>query len=176
MVRMYKISEAARPFSIRERPVATLPHWATIVRANPTKYEREILKQTTGSIRAPSDVARLLAERVGRLTHEEFYVLCLDKQCTIIGMTMIASGDADTVNVRVSQILRLPVIYGACAMVLVHNHPSGNATPSPDDVTLTDKVFDLADRLGITLLDHVVCGISEVRSMHQDKLGPWRTE
>lgn len=89
---------------------------------------------------------------------EELHVLYLDRQNQLIKDECKAVGTVDHVPVYPREILKSALECGASALILVHNHPSGSATPSEADVTLTESLGTAAEALGVTLHDHVIVG------------------
>lgn len=92
------------------------------------------------------------------LDHEELWVLSLDGRNRLRSSRRAAMGGLSGVHVAVRDVLRTALREGASAFVLVHNHPSGDPTPSDDDVRFTEVVAEGARTVGVPLLDHVVVG------------------
>jgi DNA repair protein RadC len=103
-----------------------------------------------------SDVAAYLAPRIGGLAHEEMWVVSLDGQNGARGARRVAQGGLHGCSVAARDILRAGLADAASGIVLAHNHPSGDPTPSPEDVTMTRAVADACEIVGVPLLDHVV--------------------
>lgn len=93
-----------------------------------------------------------------QLLQEELVVLSMNSRNNILATSMVHRGSATGTHVSPVDVFRVPIVHGASRMLLVHNHPSGDPAPSQSDVTLTKKIRDLGDELGIALLDHVVVG------------------
>lgn len=90
---------------------------------------------------------------------EQMRVLLLDTRHCVRGQRVIYQGTVNSiVDVRIGEVLRPAVAEGWPAIVVVHNHPSGDPQPSRDDVALTRRMKEGADLLGIKLLDHVIVG------------------
>lgn len=90
--------------------------------------------------------------------HEQFVVIFLNKSNTLIHYNIHSKGGISGTVVDVKLILRHAVLLSASALILVHNHPSGNLTPSDADITVTRKLRDAAKLFEIALLDHVIIG------------------
>ncbi|MFO0549884.1 MAG: DNA repair protein RadC [Polyangiaceae bacterium] len=103
-----------------------------------------------------AEVAELARERLGHLDHEEMWVLALDGQNGARGFRRVAQGGLHGCSVAARDILRAGLVEAASAIVLVHNHPSGDPTPSVEDIAMTRLVSDAADVVGVPLVDHVV--------------------
>ena len=114
---------------------------------------------------SPQDVQRLLGPEMGALAQEQLRVLLLDRKNHVTGQRVIYQGNAFSSVVRPAEVLRPAVVEAAVHIIVVHNHPSGDPTPSPQDVSVTRELAKAAELLGITLLDHVVIGGDEAVSL-----------
>ena len=108
------------------------------------------------SIASSADVARWAASRLDALDHEELWLLALDGRSRLRAVRCVAKGGLHGLGVRPADPLRLALRAAASGFVLVHNHPSGDPTPSPEDVVFTQRVACAAAVVGMPLLDHVV--------------------
>lgn len=111
----------------------------------------------------PESVARFLAGRVMLETTESFYVLPLDKRMRLCAgvhaeRLAVATGTADATGVHPRDVFREAIRADACFVVVSHNHPSGDCTPSPQDLRLTQMLIDAGRVVGIRVADHVVLG------------------
>jgi len=97
-------------------------------------------------------------ERHGEPTVERFVCLALDSRSHVIGWHTVATGTSTFVAVGIPEIFRFPILCGAAAIIVGHNHPSGDPSPSPEDVALTARVAESSKLLGIRLLDHIIIG------------------
>lgn len=104
----------------------------------------------------PLPVARMAQARIGALLVEEFWVALLDKQHRLLTFERVGAGTVDQAAVYPREVLALALERKAAALVLVHNHPGGDPTPSPQDLELTRRVAQAAAPLGLAVLDHVV--------------------
>jgi len=102
------------------------------------------------------DVAEWAAPRLAKLTHEELWVLALDGQSRLRAARCVAKGGLHGLAARASDVLRAALRADASAMVLVHNHPSGDPKPSVEDIMFTRSVAMAAQAVGVPLVDHVV--------------------
>jgi DNA repair protein RadC len=117
------------------------------------------------------DVANLLAAEMGRLDQEQLRVLLLSIKNEVMGSSLVYQGNVNSSVVRVAEILKPAVRGNHPSVIVVHNHPSGDPTPSPEDVLITNKIRAGAEMLDIELLDHVVIGGSGHVSMKERGLG-----
>jgi len=107
-------------------------------------------------LRSPEAIAAWAGARLAHLEHEEIWALSLNAQCTLIGARCIAQGGLSTVALSLPKLLRDVVSEGGHSFALVHNHPSGNPTASPEDIAVTRRVAEAAAVLEVPLLDHVI--------------------
>lgn len=104
------------------------------------------------------DVAEYLAPELADLAQEQLRVVLLDTKHHIIGCSLVYQGGLNAVSIRLADCFREAVRAGAAALVLAHNHPSGDPTPSPEDVAVTVDAARIGTLLGIDVLDHVIVG------------------
>jgi DNA repair protein RadC len=109
-------------------------------------------------IRSPADVAARLLVDLGRLEREELRVLALNAKNVVRRISTVYVGNVSSSLVRVGELFRDAVRLDASAVVLVHNHPSGDPTPSPEDLHLTAEAIAAGRLLDVDVLDHVVIG------------------
>jgi len=110
------------------------------------------------TIRGPHDVADRLILQMGRLEREELRVVLLDTKNHVLRVATVYQGNVSASLVRVGVLFRDAVRLNAAGVILVHNHPSGDPTPSPDDLHLTAEALAAGRLLDIQLLDHLVIG------------------
>ena len=110
------------------------------------------------TIRGPADVAERLILQMGRLEREELRVVMLDTKNHVLRVATVYQGNVSSSLVRVGELFRDAVRLNAAGVILVHNHPSGDPTPSPDDLHLTAEALAAGRLLDIALLDHLVIG------------------
>ena len=110
------------------------------------------------TIRSPRDVADRLSVEMGRLEREELRVLALNAKNVVQRVSVCYAGNVSASLVRIGELFRDAVRLDASGIVLVHNHPSGDPTPSPDDLHLTAEAIAAGRLLDIDVLDHVVIG------------------
>lgn len=102
------------------------------------------------------DAAEFLVPQFGTQPVEQFGVMLLDTKHRLLRTTVLSVGTLDASIVHPREVFRAAASAGAAALVLFHNHPSGDPTPSPDDVALTRRLVQAGDLMGITVLDHVI--------------------
>lgn len=109
-------------------------------------------------IRSPADVGERLLPAMRHLEREELVVLLLNTKNVVTGRRAVYAGNLAGSSVRVGEVYRDAVRRQAAAVVVVHNHPSGDPTPSADDLRITAELAEAGRLLDIELLDHVVIG------------------
>lgn len=107
-------------------------------------------------IRSPEDAARILAPHMAALPRETLQVILLDGRHRMMDMAQIAEGRVNTVGASMADVFRDAVRRDCPAVILAHNHPSGDPSPSDDDAKLTRKAAEAGKILGVEVLDHVV--------------------
>ena len=111
----------------------------------------------TQRILTPEDAHRVCGDLAG-LAQECFHVLCLTAKHGLINRHLVTLGLADSALVHPREVFRPAVTDGASAVVLVHNHPSGDTTPSAEDVRITRQIVEAGKIMDIRVLDHVIVG------------------
>ncbi len=110
------------------------------------------------TLRGPRDLASRLLADLGHLPREELRVALLDTRNGVLAMPTIYRGNVSAALVRIAELFRDAVRLHASRLILVHNHPSGDPTPSPDDLHLTAEAVAAGRLLDIAVLDHLVIG------------------
>ncbi|MCW5880203.1 MAG: hypothetical protein KIS91_04620 [Anaerolineae bacterium] len=122
------------------------------------RYEVATMPATTErrTIRTPADVADYLGPEMVDLAQEQLRVILLDTKHHVLGTRLVYQGGVNAVVIRLGDVFREAVACGAATIVLVHNHPSHDPTPSGDDVHLTREAAQAGKLLGIDVLDHII--------------------
>ena len=118
------------------------------------EIDDNVLNQTLDSPEKVYQVFKFLYKE----TKEKFIVVNLTNQHTIINYEVVAVGSIKAVSIRPAEVLRSAIIINAPAIILVHNHPSGNPRPSKSDIHFTETIKQAAKYFDIEVLDHVVIG------------------
>ena len=122
-------------------------------------------------IRCPEDVANLLGAEMCLLDQEHLRVMLLDTKNRVAGVSEIYIGNVNLSVVRAAEVFRPAIRQNSTAIVVVHNHPSGDPTPSPEDVTMTEQLKSSGQLLGIEVLDHIILGGQGHVSLKEQGLG-----
>jgi DNA repair protein RadC len=127
-----------------------------------------ISKNLKKQIITPSDIADLFMLRMRDLKKEILKGVYLDSKCNVIKYETIAVGGLNTNTVNPGEVFKTAILEDAAAIILTHNHPSGDTTPSSDDIRLTRKLKQLGKLIGIELLDHIIIGDNEYVSFKEE--------
>jgi DNA repair protein RadC len=119
------------------------------------------LAAETKTIRSPADAAAIVRDYIGDADREHFVVLCLDGRHKVVAINTVSVGSLDTAFAHPREVFKPAVLSNSAAVVLAHNHPSGDPEPSPDDCRITARLTNAGNILGITVLDHVIVGQDE---------------
>lgn len=122
-------------------------------------------------VESPEDIVNLVGVEMAALEQEQLRVVLLDTKHRILAIRTVYQGSANQASVRVGELFRDAVRHNAVAIVLVHNHPSGDPTPSSADVRMTRDVVAAGDMLDITVLDHLIIGQGRHSSLKRLGLG-----
>ena len=115
----------------------------------------------------PSDAANLLMLEMGSLEQEQLRVILLDTKNYLISAPTIYQGSAHTAVIRIGEIFKEAVREQATSTIIIHNHPSGDPTPSPEDVHVTERIIEAGRLLDIEVLDHIIIGNQRYVSMKE---------
>ena len=111
------------------------------------------------------DIYEYVHYEMEHLDHEELRILCLDSKRYVIAEDLVYKGTINTSSIRVAEIFKRPLLLNAAGFVLVHNHPSGDATPSAADLVATRKIIETGNTMELPLLDHVIIGAGTFTSI-----------
>lgn len=108
------------------------------------------------TVRSPSDIAARLQFEMASLEQEELRAVILNTKNYVIQVVTVVRGSINSAQVRIAECFREAIRLNAAGIILVHNHPSGDPTPSPDDLHLTAETLAAGRLLDVDLLDHIV--------------------
>ena len=129
------------------------------------------LPQERPKIRNSSEAAQFLMLDMMTLQQEHFSVILLDCKNRIIRVETLYKGNLTAAIVRVGEIFAPAIKYNAAAIIVAHNHPSGDPTPSPEDITVTRSIVQAGKLLDIKVLDHLIIGQQRYVSLRERGLG-----
>lgn len=122
-------------------------------------------------IHSPNDAFALLQFDMSALEQEELRVILLDTRNRVIKIEMVYRGSLSQSQVRVGELFKSAIRSNSASVIVVHNHPSGDPTPSPDDVAVTRQLIQAGKLLDINVLDHLVIGYNRFVSLKERGLG-----
>lgn len=124
------------------------------------------------TISSPADAANLLMYQMAALDQEYLYVILLDTRNRVLGRPLeVYHGSLNTSLIRIGEVFREAVRVNAASIIVAHNHPSGDPSPSPEDVAVTRAVVEAGQLLDIDVLDHLVIGCYRFVSLKERGLG-----
>ena len=119
-----------------------------------------LVRESTGErVRTPEDVYHICGD-IAALAQETFHALLLDAKNGVINREMVSLGVADASLVHPREVFRAAIESGAVAIVVAHNHPTGDPTPSAEDIRITRRLIEAGKVLDIKVVDHVIIGRS----------------
>ncbi|MFD1904592.1 DNA repair protein RadC [Paenibacillus rhizoplanae] len=120
-------------------------------------------------IRSPQDAAEILTEQLRYLQKEHFICLFLNTKNHVIAQETLSMGSLNASIVHPREVFRAAMKCSSAAIICAHNHPSGDPTPSPEDISLTSRLMQAGEIVGIDVLDHLVIGDSSYVSLKEKK-------
>ena len=122
---------------------------------------------STCPISCPDDLVGLLRREMETYDREHVMLVCLNTKNQPINVSTVAIGGLSGAGLRVADIYKTALLSNASRIMLAHNHPSGDPTPSRDDIEITKRIREAGELLGIQLLDHIVVGNNTYCSMQE---------
>ncbi len=122
-------------------------------------------------IQSPQDAVDLVQYEMSALAQENLWVMVLDTRNRVLKINRLYRGSLNASTVRISEIFRSAIQINAASIILFHNHPSGDASPSPEDIQLTTDTVKAGKLLDIEVLDHIIIGLGAFVSMKERRLG-----
>jgi DNA repair protein RadC len=122
-------------------------------------------------ITSPADAANLLLLEMAHLEQEHLRLLLLDTKNRVLASPVVYKGNVNTSVIRIAELFRQAIRHNSTAMILAHNHPSGDPTPSPEDVRVTRQIVEAGQLLDIEILDHLIIGGGRYISLKERGLG-----
>jgi len=131
----------------------------SLVRDEHIKFEQTRLSN-------PSQAQKVIQNLIyaqGQPDREQFCVLLLDAKNKTIGLNIVSTGSLSSASVHPREVLKPAILANAAAMILAHNHPSGELTPSPQDKAITKKIIQASKIMGIAVHEHLIISMDEDR-------------
>lgn len=123
------------------------------------------------AIHSPADVAALVQYEMSALEQEHFRVVLLDTRNQVLDIVELYHGSLNSSMIRVGEVFKPAVRRNAASVIVIHNHPSGDPTPSPDDSAVTKSIVAAGKLMDIEVLDHIIIGQNRFVSMKERGLG-----
>lgn len=128
------------------------------------RWERMTMEQSN-RIASTSEAKHYCRSLLSGLRNEQFYVICLNSRCYVLGEKKISEGSLSEVNAYPRSVVETALNYNAHSVLLCHNHPGGTDYPSGQDIAATQTIQRLLNGVGIMLLDHMIVAGCEIYSM-----------
>ena len=109
-------------------------------------------------VTSPKEVYKIIAEYLKGVDREHLVLITLDTKNVTTSITTISIGSLNTSIVHPREVFKTAILSNAASIILAHNHPSGDSTPSKEDINITDRIKESGKILGIDLLDHLIIG------------------
>jgi len=123
------------------------------------------------SVASPAQAAALVQYEMSALDQEHLRVLLLDTRNRLVRIAEVYRGSLNTSLVRIGEVFREALRHNAAGLIVVHNHPSGDPSPSPEDVALTRSLVEAGKLLDLQVLDHLIIGQGRFVSLRERGLG-----
>lgn len=129
------------------------------------------IEELKPSIMQPQDIADLVMYEMSALEQEELRVMLVDTRSRLIDIIMLYRGSKNSAIIKTGEVFKEAIRQNASGIILIHNHPTGDPAPSPDDVGMTRAIVEAGKLLDIDVLDHLVIGRGRWVSLKQRGLG-----
>ena len=121
-------------------------------------------------IRTPADTLPVLEAELSELAYERFIALALSTKNHVIAVLPVSSGSLNASIVHPRELFQRAILANCASLIVAHNHPSGDPTPSPEDIALTRKLVEAGELLDVPVLDHIVLGYARFTSFKEKGL------
>ncbi len=128
--------------------------------------ESSFLYQTR-TISSPNDAYEMIKEQLEGLDREQFIVACLNTKNEPTNITVVSVGSLNKAIVHPREVFKTAILSNASSIMAFHNHPSGDTTPSDQDIQLTNRLYEAGELLGIKVLDHLIIGDGSFTSLKE---------
>ncbi|ODV53735.1 MULTISPECIES: JAB domain-containing protein [Lysinibacillus] len=118
-------------------------------------------------VRSPQDSYELFRDYIGEVDREHFVVACLDTKNQPTNISTVHIGSLNTSIVHPREVMKTAILSNAASIICCHPHPSGDPTPSPEDIDVTERLAEVGKIVGIELLDHIIIGDGKFISLKE---------
>lgn len=126
----------------------------------------------SGKLNSPEDIALMMRKllHVEQMAEEHCYMIAMNSSCKVLGVFFISKGTVNVSLITPRELYIRALLAGAVQIVLCHNHPSGNAIPSEQDIAITQKIKEAGEMININLADHIIIGSNSYLSFKEAKI------
>lgn len=126
----------------------------------------------SGKLNSPEDIVLMMRKllHVEQMAEEHCYMIAMNSSCRVLGVFFISKGTVNVSLVTPRELYIRALLAGAVQIVLCHNHPSGNAIPSEQDIAITQKIKEAGEMININLADHIIIGSNSYLSFKEAKI------
>lgn len=128
------------------------------------------LRSQYGKISTPDDVKMMIMELIGNNDREHFGIICIDTKNIPTHINIVSVGTLNSSMVHPREVFKAAILSNSASVILFHNHPSGNTSPSKTDVDITERLVEVGRIIGIEVIDHVIVSDEEFMSMKEKNL------
>lgn len=128
--------------------------------------ESSFLYQTR-TISSPNDAYEMIREQLEGLDREQFMIACLNTKNEPTNISVVSVGTLNKAIVHPREVFKTAILSNAASIMAFHNHPSGETTPSQQDIQLTNRLYEAGELIGIKLLDHLIIGDGTFTSLKE---------
>ena len=121
----------------------------------------------TRQILSPNDAYEMIKDQLQDLDREQFIIACLNTKNEPTNITVVSVGSLNKAIVHPREVFKTAILSNAASIMAFHNHPSGDTTPSDQDIQLTHRLVEVGELLGIKLLDHLIIGDGSFTSLKE---------
>lgn len=121
----------------------------------------------TRTISSPKDAYEMIKEQLEGLDREQFIIACLNTKNEPTNISVVSVGTLNKAIVHPREVFKTAILSNAASIMAFHNHPSGETTPSQQDIQLTNRLYEAGELLGIKLLDHLIIGDGTFTSLKE---------
>ncbi|WP_343287998.1 JAB domain-containing protein [Turicibacter bilis] len=121
----------------------------------------------TYTISSPKDAYEMIKEQLEGLDREQFIIACLNTKNEPMNISVVSVGTLNKAIVHPREVFKTAILSNAASIMAFHNHPSGETTPSQQDIQVTNRLYEAGELLGIKLLDHLIIGDGTFTSLKE---------
>ena len=135
-----------------------------------TLVKEKAVNYDAGKTNTPESVVQIMQKllHMGQMAEEQCYIIALNNSCRIIGVFFLSKGTVNASLITPREVYIRALLVGAVQIILCHNHPSGNVTPSNQDVLVTKQLKDAGELININFADHIIIGGDSYCSFKQE--------